>query len=243
MEEDRYRHVAIERDGGVTEVRLHTDGGPLVWGPGPHREIGDALIALAADEETRVVILTGTGDAFCKRMDAAAFGEVPWDRVWWEGRRLLRSLLDLDVPVIGVVNGPATVHAELPLLADVVLAADTAVLADRVHAIHGVVPGDGAHLIWPYLLGPTRAKYFLLTGQRIDAAEALRLGLVNEVHAPDAVAARARELAEEIAAMPLPTLRYTREALNMGARETLLNGLSHGLALEGLGIAGAGGAA
>jgi enoyl-CoA hydratase/carnithine racemase len=112
------------------------------------------------------------------------------------------------------------------------------VFADKAHFGYNAVPGDGVHLIWPYLLGPRRGKYFLMTGQEIGAAEALTLGVVAEVLPPEALSDRAWELALQWAAKPLPVLRYTREALNILERETLGGtGLSHGLALEGTGMA------
>jgi enoyl-CoA hydratase/carnithine racemase len=120
-----------------------------------------------------------------------------------------------------------------------VIASDTALFADKTHFTRDSVPGDGVHLIWPFLLGPRRGKYFLMTGQEIDAHEALRLGIVNEVVPPDLLAHRSWELALEWSAKPLPLLRYTREALNIFEREHLgyTTGLSHGLALEGAGFA------
>jgi len=234
-----YTSIEITHRDGVSELRLHTDGGPLRWNATAHRELGEALAEIAATRTTKVVIVTGTADAFCTRMDAASFAaQEQWEVIWWEGKRIIKGLLDLDVPVIGAVNGPAFIHAEIPLLADAVIAADTAVFADKTHFTRGAVPGDGVHLIWPYLLGPRRGKYFLMTGQEIDAREALRLGVVNEVVAPEALMERAWELALAWAANPLPMLRYTREALNILEREHLLahTALSHGLALEGLGL-------
>jgi enoyl-CoA hydratase/carnithine racemase len=237
-----YESIEINHRDGVTELRLHTDAGPLRWNATAHRELGEALIEIAGDRETKVVIVTGTGEAFCPGIDSASFaGQAAWEVIWWEGKRIVKGLLDLDVPVIGAVNGPAFIHAEIPLLADVVIAAETAVFADKTHFTRGSVPGDGVHLIWPYLLGPRRGKYFLMTAQEIDAQEALRLGVVNEVVAPAALMERAWELALEWAAKPLPLLRYAREALNILEREHLLGhtGLSHGLALEGVGFADA----
>lgn len=233
-----YTAISIERFEGITEVRFHTDGGPLVWSATAHREAGEAFAEVAAERSTKVVIVTGTGADFCADIDRASFaGRKTWEPIWWEGKRMLKNLLDIDVPVIGAVNGPALVHAEIPLLADIVIAADTATLADKAHVSSGSVPGDGVHLVWPYLLGPRRAKYFLLTNQEISAAEALQLGVVNEVLPPDEVRARAHALAGELAAKPLPFLRYTREALNVFERQHLLAGLSHGLALEGVSFA------
>jgi enoyl-CoA hydratase/carnithine racemase len=233
-----YETIEVTRSDGVAEIRFHTSGGPLVWSATAHREAGDAFAEIAGDNATKVVIVTGTGDTFCTEIDRASFsGRTAWEPIWWEGKRLLKCLLDIDVPVIGAVNGPAFIHAEIPLLADIVIAADTASLADKAHVSTGSVPGDGAHLIWPYLLGPRRAKYFLLMNQEIDAAAALQLGVVNEVVPQADVAGRAWTLARDLAAKPLPFLRYTREALNIVERERLLAGLSHGLALEGISFA------
>ena len=68
MDFDQYRasfeHAVLERRDGILEVRLHSDGGPLQWGLGPHRELPELFAAIASDRENRVVILTGTGDAF-----------------------------------------------------------------------------------------------------------------------------------------------------------------------------------
>ena len=234
---DRYQHVVFDRRDGVLEVRLHTGGGPLIWSPTAHRELGDAFADVASDPETKVVVLTGTGDSFIASMDVEAFmsAGASWDVIWWEGKRLLTNLLDIEVPVVGVVNGPATVHAELVVLSDVVLAAETAVFADAPHFPGGVVPGDGVHIVWQHLLGPNRGRYFLLTGQTLTAAEAYDLGVVGEVLPPDAVVARAHTLARDMATRPLSVLRYTRTALTLQLRKLLLDGLSHGLALEGCG--------
>ncbi len=237
-----FEHVAITKLDGVTEVRLHSNGDALEWNAVVHRELGHALLEVGADDETRVVIITGTGPDFCTRIDVKSFmRQQSWTTVWSEGKRFLKALLDLDVLVIGAVNGPALIHAEIPLLADVVIAADTTVIADLAHFTHGAVPGDGAHLVWPYLLGPRRGKYFLLTGQRIEAQEALALGLVNELVPVGAVNDRALQLAREWASQPLPVIKYTRECLNIIEREQLMlsTGLSHGLALEGLALADA----
>src|ERR1700729_1709504 len=103
------------------------------------------------------------------------------EKIYLEGKRLLDNLLNIDVPVIGAVNGPARIHAELAVLSDIVLAAETAVFQDAAHMPNGVVPGDGVHVVWPLLLGPNRGRYFLLTGQRLSADEAQAAGVVSEV--------------------------------------------------------------
>jgi enoyl-CoA hydratase/carnithine racemase len=108
-------------------------------------------------------------------------------RVHWEGRALLMNLLNIEVPVIAAINGPAWRHGELPLLSDIVLAAHTAAFQDSAHFQNGRVPGDGMHIVVPLLLGMNRGRYFLLTGQTLSAQEAKDLGLVAEILPPDRV--------------------------------------------------------
>ena len=118
-----YRHVAMTREDGVLELRLHTDGGPLVWGDGPHSELGRCFWDVGSDPANRVIILTGTGNEFIGRLDDSWVGAMTpekWNRIFTNGKRLLQALLDIEVPVIGAVNGKATVHAELALLSDIV---------------------------------------------------------------------------------------------------------------------------
>lgn len=235
---DAYRHIAMTREEGVLELRLHTDGGPLVWGAGPHSELGWAFREIGGDPANRVVVLTGTGTEFIARLDDSWVGAMTppkWERIYTDGKRLLTALLDIEVPVIGAINGRATVHAELALLSDIVLAASTTVFSDAPHFRFGTVPGDGVHAIWSTLLGVNRARYFLLTGQRIGADEARDLGVVNEVVADEDLLPRARTLARELCGQDDITLRYTREVMIEPLRRLVAGRIGHGLALEGLG--------
>lgn len=238
-----YSHIAVRRADGILELRIHHQGGPAKWSlwGGLHRDLGEAFHEIASDPDIRVVILTGTGDSFCAEFDLG--GEQPpamspstWDVIFREGRALLRNLLAIEVPVIAAVNGPAFIHAELALLADIVLASKNAVFADKAHAVAGVVPGDGVHILWPMLLGPNRGRYFLLTGQEIGAAEALSLGLVGEVLEADQLLDRAWDHARQIAARPALANRYARLALTAHLRERFERELAHGLMLEGMAV-------
>jgi enoyl-CoA hydratase/carnithine racemase len=232
-----YRHVRMRREDGILELTLHSDGDSLIWGDGPHTELGYAFADVGADPDNRIVILTGTGARFIAGLDQSWVGPMTaekWGKIYACGRRLLLNLLDIEVPVIAAVNGPARIHAELALLGDIVVASDQSDFQDAPHFRKGTVPGDGVQLIWPALLGPNRGRYFLLTGQRLSAREALDLGVVNEVvPAPD-VLARAWELARMVGRQPDVTLRYTRAAITQQLRQLLTEGIGHGLALEGL---------
>jgi len=149
---------------------------------------------------------------------------------------LLMNLMDLEVPIVSAVNGPAWRHSEMPLLADIVLAADTAAFQDSAHFPGGLVPGDGVHVVYPMLLGVNRARYFLLTGQVIHAAQAKELGLVAEVLPPDQVLPRAWELARMIAARPEVLVRHTRAILVESIKRQLQEYLPLGLYNECLGL-------
>ncbi|MFD9552361.1 enoyl-CoA hydratase/isomerase family protein [Nocardia salmonicida] len=234
---DRYSNIVMEREDGILVMRFHSDGGELEWENSAHQEWPHAFFDVAMDAENHVVIMTGTGENFIARARHESWGPdrntIPVrERIFHESKVLLRNLLDIPVPVIGIVNGPARIHAELPLLSDIVLASDTALFQDSVHFQTGGVPGDGVHVLWPMWIGPNRARHFLLTGREIDAGEALDLGLVAEVLPQDQLMDRALEIARRMTQRHMLTLRYSRLALTNGIRRVLNADLDEGLALE-----------
>ena len=238
--QDRFEHVQLRRSDGILEVTLHSGGGSLIWGTGPHRELSVAFDAIGSDQENRAVLLTGAGDSFCADRDQSlsALRSSPqgWNRIYWEGKRLIDSLLAIEVPIVAAVNGPALHHAELPVLSDIVIASDTATFQDHAHFASGVVPGDGVQVVWPLVLGPNRGRYFLLTGQVLSSAEALALGVVSEVLPRDRLLPRARELAAHIVERPVLATRYARVVLTAQLRRAMADAVGYGLALEGLAL-------
>ena len=148
----KYETVSVQREDGILQVTFHTGDGSLLWGEAAHRELGYAFADIGADPDNKVVILTGTGDDYCADFEPnRPTRRMPkdWDKTYWEGKRLLTNLLEIEVPVIGAVNGPATIHAEIPVMSDIVLASETATFQDAPHFPRGVVPGDGVHVVWP----------------------------------------------------------------------------------------------
>lgn len=231
-----WERIALRRDGGITELRVHTDGGPLVWDATVHAELTEAFDVVGRDHDAKVLIITGTGDEFCVDLDVTSFSALGWEYIWWEGRRMLRNLNDIDIPIIGVVNGPALIHSEIPVMADIVLAAPHAEFADRAHfPLRDTIPGDGVNLVWAEHLGPTRLKYWLLTGASISADDGLSIGFVNEVHEREHVLDRAWEIARDLARRDVPMLRYAKAAASIGFRRDFNENLSHGLGVEGSG--------
>lgn len=236
--QNKYERIRLERsDNGVLVATMHTNGGSLVWDSPVHDELAYAFTDIACDPDNKVVVLTGTGDAFCAAIDFSSFTlnrPLDWDNSVFEGQRLLNNLLSIRVPVITAVNGPATTHSELAILADIVIASATTYFQDEAHFPNGIVPGDGVHTAWINAIGAKRAKYFLLTGQKLTAQEALEAGAVDEVVAPEAVLPRALEIANRMAEKSLLALRYSREVLNRDIRRTMHDNLGHGLAFEAL---------
>jgi enoyl-CoA hydratase/carnithine racemase len=242
---DRFERIELERTDGVLTMRFHTEGGPLRWSVSAHHEFGVAFGEIAHDPDNLIVIMTGAGAEFSG--PAATFGAPDqlgtmsvseFDTLRSEGKDLLNNLLRIEAPMIAAVNGPALRHAELPLLCDIVLAADTATFQDTAHFTNHAPPGDGQHVILPLAMGINRARYFLLTGQAIPAEEAKQFGLVNEVLAPDQLLPRAHELAAIMLRQPPAVLKYSRLILTQLIKREMHDFLEYGLTLEGLGIVG-----
>lgn len=239
---NRYRNIRFERREGVLQVTLHSDGGPLKWGAdvgSVHSQLRQAFRDIGDDTANKAVILTGSGDSFCAERNLAEYSEQYspeyWYRLTRESRETLMNLLDIDVPVISAVNGPALVHSEIAVLADIVLAADTATFRDT-HMNIGVVPGDGCHFVWNMLLGDSRGHYFLLTEEVMTAQTARLFGVVHEILPAAGLLPRAWEIATRLASKPMQSLRYARMLFTQRLKERLLRELNYGMAVEGLSV-------
>jgi enoyl-CoA hydratase/carnithine racemase len=234
---DRYENVRFEREDGILEVTLHTEGKPLIWTSRAHDELAYCFHQIASDPDNKVVLLTGAGDAFCPTIDFTSFKLATphdWAEIIHEGQMLLNNLLSIQVPVVCALNGPALVHPEIPVLSDVIIASETTEFSDSPHFPSGIVPGDGAHVVWTHLLGPNRGRAFLLLGETMNAQQALDHGVVHQVLPADEVYARAREIAESIAAKPMMARRYARQVLTREIKRLMHDNLGFGLAHEAL---------
>jgi enoyl-CoA hydratase/carnithine racemase len=238
-----YRFVRTERRDGILQMTLHTDGGPLQWNLDAQVELADAFRELGGDRDNRVMILTGTGNEFTgPRLDPDApffHGEqlTPGGvyHVFRNAKRLVSAMLDIEVPVIAAVNGPAKRHADLALTCDIVLAADDVTFEDTAHFHNGgIVPGDGINVLYTMLLGLNRARYLMLMGQVLGAQEAKDLGLVAELMPREKLLSRAWEVAAHLAKKPDMLLRYTRAVLTHPLRRALEDGMQYYLAMETL---------
>lgn len=236
---DRYKNLAFERtDDGVLTVRFHTDGGPVTFTGQTHEDLPKALEEIALDAGNKALVLTGTGDVFMDSIDGGSLGEIfkpaHWEKIRTEGLAVLQRLLSLPMPVVGVANGPATVHSEYLLLSDVHIASERATYGDFPHPEFGITGGDGLQVVWEEIAGTARAKWLLWTGETISAATAQQWGVVNEVVPHEQAYARGLEIARKLAAKPALYRSLQKQTLNQKLLRRLVEGVPYGMALEGL---------
>ncbi|MGZ5988657.1 MAG: enoyl-CoA hydratase/isomerase family protein [Rhizomicrobium sp.] len=186
--------------------------------PRAYAEIEAAFQAANADEAVRVVIVTGSDPSFCSGEDVKEMmtGEARPPAAATTGRPptpAAMAALDCEKPVIAAVNGSAVGWGmELALYADIRLASENAKFAE-LFVKRGLVADVGGFYRLPELVGPSKAAELLLTGDQIDAREAMRIGLVSEVLPHAELMPRARALAAKIAANPPLAVRAIKQGL------------------------------
>jgi enoyl-CoA hydratase/carnithine racemase len=184
----------------------------------------EALRRAAREPAVRAVIVTGGGDAFCSGVDLSALDEVeatPLGRKEMLRQRVHQvalALEDLDKPTIAAVRGVAVgAGMDMALLCDLRFAGRSMRMSEGYIKV-GLVPGDGGAWLLPRLVGTAKAMELLLTGDLIDADEALRLGIVNQVHDDDVLLERTRAFAERIAAAPPVQVAMIRRLVRSSER-------------------------
>jgi enoyl-CoA hydratase/carnithine racemase len=237
--------LAIERDGAILTVRMDSPATRNALStPSQMQEFVDLCTAVRLDRGVKVVVLTGNGPAFCAGgnvKDMAERGGIfagsPYEvsESYRNGiQRIPMCLYNLDVPVIAALNGPAIgAGLDLACMCDVRIAADTAKFAESFVKL-GIVPGDGGCWLLPRVVGASNAALLALTGDVIDADEALRIGLVSKVVAPEALLDEAMALARRIAANPPQVLRWTKALLQQGRTGSLDESLRSAGHFQGL---------
>jgi len=202
--------------------------------------------ALNEDLSIRAVVLTGMGSAFCSGGNVAQMrdkegmfkgGPEEIAKNYWEGiQRIPMAFQNLRLPIIAAVNGPAIgAGNDLACMCDIRIASESAVFAESFVKV-GIIPGDGGCWLLPRTIGYARAAQMALTGESIDAQEALRYGLVSEVFDPEQLMKEALSLAHRIAQNPPQVLRWTKQLLQEArgcsmdealVRAGVLQGLAH----------------
>ena len=234
---DGFDCIRFERLGAVLRVTIDNPRNDLnTVDAQMHGELARLFSELRREDGARAIVLTGAGRAFSAGGDFGWFSQIAdhadIDVVRRDGKQIIWDLLDVEVPIVAAVNGPAIgLGASIALLCDVILMADTATIADP-HVRVGIVAGDGGAAIWPLAVGPARAKEYLLTGDPVSAVEAERIGLVNRVVAADRLQEEALALANRLAAGAPLALRYTKIAVNKLVKEALNTAFDYSTAAE-----------
>jgi len=219
--------VTIDRPQKLNALNVETLG-----------ELDAAATELAADSAVRGVVLTGSGEkAFVAGADIGELGSLtaPLGREFSRrGQRVFDHIEQLGKPVAAAINGFALGGGcELALACHVRVAAETAKLGTPEVKL-GILCGYGGTQRLPRLVGRGRALEMLLSGEPIDAQEALRIGLVNRVVSADKVVSEAEALVQKMAANAPIALRLTLEAVSAGLDGPLAQGLEHEATLFGL---------
>ncbi len=221
--------VIVTREEGLALVTLNRPEALNALNRAVLGELEAVFRALEAEPDLRVVVLTGAGKAFVAGADIkemADFGPEEAHAFARAGQAVLDRIADFPRPVIAAVNGFALGGGcELALACDLRIASARA-KAGQPEVNLGVTPGFGGTQRLARLVGPARAKRLLFTGEVIDADEALRLGLFDEVVSPEALLPRCRELAALIAAKGPGAVAACKAAVDRGLGMTLPEGLT-----------------
>ncbi len=235
---EKYKgYIFMERKNGIIMLRMHTNGGPVVWGLEMHNALSQAWHDVGNDPENDLMILSSTDPYWIGVVDEEGEKDMPfdYDNYYCEATKLIENLIfDVDIPTIAAVNGPGY-HTEIALLCDITICSEEAVFQDG-HFLIGFVPGDGQLLTFQELIGTKRSSYALYTGQKIDANTALEWGMVNEVVPKEKLVDRAWELAETIMKQPRATRCLTHQLLTRPWKQRLINDFQVHIAHEGYGV-------
>ena len=225
--------LAKDRAGAVVWLRLQRPAAMNAISPGLLDELNVALDEIESDESVRVVVLTGTGRAFCAGADlkaiANAAGEIDPSQVVafvaYAGRTIER-LAALEQPVIAGVNGLALAGGlELLLASDIVVASSAARIGDA-HANYGLIPGAGGSARLARIVGAHMAKYLAFTGDHFPPSSPVLAGLVSEIVEPEELETRLSELATTLADKSPLGLRRMKRLINDAPDQSLRDALA-----------------
>ncbi|WP_020205167.1 enoyl-CoA hydratase/isomerase family protein [Cupriavidus sp. WS] len=219
-----YSFIELETQDGIAVLTLNRPDKRNAITDDMRSELIDALERVTAERGIRALVLTGSGKGFCaggdvagmqKRMDAPQ-GEVGFNG-WARQQRVHHSvalLHDMPKPTIAAVNGAAAgLGADMAMACDFVVASESASFAwSYIH--RGLIPDGGGMYFLPRRTGLSRAKELIFSGRKVDAAEALRLGIADRVSAPDALLADARNWAAELSHGSPTALALGKSILN-----------------------------
>ncbi len=225
MNYDSYENLKITQDGSILTITINRPETRNAINKGLHEEFGRIFSDVDADDDVDVVILSGSGGAFCAGGDLKwlldMHGDVAATAIGIKrDRKIQNSILDLEKPIIAKVDGPAVgLGCSLALYCDFVYATERSIFSDP-HVSIGLVAGDGGAVMWPQLVGYARARRYLLTGDAIGAVEAAEIGLITEVVSEDELDEKVAKMASRMAKGATHSIKWTKAAINAGLKVT-----------------------
>lgn len=223
-----YEHILVAESEGITTITLNRPDKLNAFIGHMRRDLAEALEHAGSDRNARVVILTGAGRAFCSGGDLAFMGELmerrdseEFARILGAGRRVITAIRSMTKPVIAAINGPAAgAGFNLVLACDLRVASTNATFSQSFVKV-GLHPDWGGTYFLPRLVTPNKACEMFFLGDAIDANEALRLGLVNRVVAPEELETTTLQLAERLRAAPPIAIAAAKHAVYMSGTSDL----------------------
>ncbi len=223
-----YQTILLEKEEGLRIITLNRPDRLNAINYDLAFDLERATAEIEEDEGGKVVILTGAGRGFCAGADIKEMAD-PNAKKLPIGRRytFFNKLEDLGKPVIAAINGACNGGGlEIALCCDFRIASEAANFGLGEVKL-GVIPAGGGTARLPRLIGPGRAKEFLYFGNRIDAQEAFRIGLVNKVVSPASLMAEAKKWAVELAERPPLSLKMLKYLVNLGMQMDLLGAIDY----------------
>lgn len=206
-------------DGALRVLTLDRPGRRNAVDAAVHKALAEVWLMLGDDEDARALLIRAEGETF------SAGGDFDWflvqqedpaemEAAFRDGHRILKRMLACELPIVTAIQGAAVgIAASIGVLSDIVVMSEDAFYRDP-HVALGMVAGDGA-VAWPMSVGMQIAKQYVLLGDRLQAAEAYRLGMVNEVVPRTELESRARQYAERLAALPRRAAQSTKRMFTM----------------------------
>ncbi len=223
-----FQTLIFEKEGAVAHISLDRPSVLNAYNVQMRDDFHEALTAVSDDPDVRALLITGEGRAFCAGADLTEFGTAPSlvvaRQVRWQ-RDVWGQMIDLELPVVAAVHGHCIGSGlEIALLCDIRVAADDTVFAMPEVRL-GMIPAAGGTQTLPRHAGTSLALDLLLTGRRFTAREALEMGLVTRLAAPESLRAEAWELAWELSEADFAVIRALKRTLGEGRDLSLDEGL------------------
>ena len=223
-----YEHILVSESEGIATITLNRPDKLNAFIGHMRRDLAEALEHAGSDRAVKVVVITGAGRAFCSGGDIAFMAELmdrgdsdEFARILGAGRRVIAAIRSMTKPVIAAINGPAAgAGLNLALACDLRIAASHATFTQSFVKV-GLHPDWGGTYFLPRLVPPNKACELFFLGDSLDAAEALRLNLVNQVVAPEELESATLQLAERLRAAPPIAIAAVKQAIYMSGESSL----------------------